>query len=310
MELPDRIKTVGEQLEAGGEITPAPELFEAYRRFSPPNSRKLFVAPVAGGRPCQPARCRRRLFPRRYRQPLGRAWCARRPTEIHALRNACLHAGYRVCEEEGGRGDHLFCQLSRLVLRARRPPDRPDAAARRARPLALSPAALRDADRTRADPRRPVDGGAGAAAAGPVDLGAVPGSARPRQGDRPQALSDDTAIGNTCGSCCGRRPIWCLPAAAATTSIEFGPLSFVALRGDEAALVRLIPRYPGHSDFESCASHRRDAPAAGRERRRPDRGSAARSTAMRSPAAPLGCSIARFLSNGTGSALSAAASAQ
>src|SRR5256714_1056384 len=29
---------------------------------------------------------------------------------IHALRNACLHAGSRVCEEESGRSDRPFCQ--------------------------------------------------------------------------------------------------------------------------------------------------------------------------------------------------------
>ena len=32
------------------------------------------------------------------------------PECVHAMRNACLHAGYRVCEEESGRIDQLFCQ--------------------------------------------------------------------------------------------------------------------------------------------------------------------------------------------------------
>jgi hypothetical protein len=32
--------------------------------------------------------------------------------------------------------------------------------------------------------------------------------------------------------------------------VEFGPMSFLALRGGEAALVRLSPRYPGQSDFD------------------------------------------------------------
>ena|SRR5437588_807824 len=32
--------------------------------------------------------------------------------------------------------------------------------------------------------------------------------------------------------------------------VEFGPMSFLALRGGEAALVRLSPRYPGQSEFE------------------------------------------------------------
>ena len=41
--------------------------------------------------------------------PLGRAG-ARERRGMHAMRNACLHAGYRVCEEESGRADRLFCQ--------------------------------------------------------------------------------------------------------------------------------------------------------------------------------------------------------
>jgi hypothetical protein len=42
--------------------------------------------------------------------------------------------------------------------------------------------------------------------------------------------------------------------------VEFGPLSFVALRGDEAALVRLTPRFPGHTDFEIVRIAAADAP--------------------------------------------------
>src|SRR5437016_4438341 len=29
--------------------------------------------------------------------------------QIHALRNSCLHAGYRVCEAEAGNATHLYC---------------------------------------------------------------------------------------------------------------------------------------------------------------------------------------------------------
>lgn len=32
---------------------------------------------------------------------------------------------------------------------------------------------------------------------------------------------------------------------------EFGALSFVALKGDEAVLTRLVPRFPGHTDIET-----------------------------------------------------------
>ncbi len=34
MELPDSIKAIGEQLAAGGEVTPAPELLDAYPVFA------------------------------------------------------------------------------------------------------------------------------------------------------------------------------------------------------------------------------------------------------------------------------------
>ena len=44
--------------------------------------------------------------------------------------------------------------------------------------------------------------------------------------------------------------------------VEFGPLSFVALRGDKAALVRLTPRFPGHTDFEIVRVSPADAPTA------------------------------------------------
>jgi hypothetical protein len=42
--------------------------------------------------------------------------------------------------------------------------------------------------------------------------------------------------------------------------VEFGPLSLVALRNGEAALLRLVPRFPGHSDFELVRIGSPDAP--------------------------------------------------
>src|SRR6202051_3314000 len=82
---------------------------------------------MAGGRPCQPARRRRRLSARRYRLPPPRPPSAHgdylradigsrslvlvreSADQIHALRNSCLHAGYRVCEAEAGNATHLYC---------------------------------------------------------------------------------------------------------------------------------------------------------------------------------------------------------
>jgi hypothetical protein len=49
--------------------------------------------------------------------------------------------------------------------------------------------------------------------------------------------------------------------------IGFGPMSFLALRGNEAALVRLSPRYPGQSDFDVIGMATEGAPATGKNER-------------------------------------------
>src|SRR5437764_14574606 len=107
MELPDPIKTVAEQLDTTGDIAPAPELFEAY---------DVFAAELAGlfVRPWLALDHASRLTADGdyFRADLGpRSVVMVRETagQIHALRNACLHAGYRVCEDEAGRADKLFC---------------------------------------------------------------------------------------------------------------------------------------------------------------------------------------------------------
>ena len=40
------------------------------------------------------------------------------------------------------------------------------------------------------------------------------------------------------------------PAGECDGEVEFGPLSFLALQAENAALVRLVPRFPGHTDIE------------------------------------------------------------
>src|SRR5579863_1416976 len=107
MELPDPIKAIGEQFDTQREIAPAPELFEAYDVFS---------AELAGifTRPWLAVDHASRLaadgdFLRADVGSRSVVFVRESESQIHALRNACLHAGYRVCEEESGRADHLFC---------------------------------------------------------------------------------------------------------------------------------------------------------------------------------------------------------
>src|SRR5258708_12022162 len=106
MDLPDEITAIGEQVEAGGALTPAAELFETYEVFAA-ELANLFI------RPWLVADHASRLGADGdyFRVDIGgRSLVIAREAEdkIHAMRNACPHAGYRICEAEGGPGDPLF----------------------------------------------------------------------------------------------------------------------------------------------------------------------------------------------------------
>src|SRR5437016_452552 len=107
MAFPDILTALGEQIEAGGEVTPGTELFEAYDVFSA-ELASIFSRPwLAVDHASRLGEDGSFL-----RAEIGsRSIVVVRESEdkIHAMRNACLHAGYRVCEAEAGRADHLFC---------------------------------------------------------------------------------------------------------------------------------------------------------------------------------------------------------
>jgi hypothetical protein len=154
-----------------------------------------------------------------------------------------------VCEEESGRGDHLFCQYHgwsyALDGRLTDPLLRPE---------------MTDRSRFRL-PHFAMQIERGLIL---VDLSAVaPEPPMPRSVDLdgiPEALAEAEVTSRK------RYPtnwnwkylrqlLWSSPELVfageeCSEVIEFGPLSFVALRGDEAALVRLSPKFPGHTDFE------------------------------------------------------------
>ena len=113
MELPDSVKAIGEQVEnqrekGGGEITPAPELFDAHDVFAA-ELAQIFT------RPWLAVDHASRLsadgdFLRADIGARSVVVVRENAERVHALRNACLHAGYRVCEEDSGRAEYLFCQ--------------------------------------------------------------------------------------------------------------------------------------------------------------------------------------------------------
>ncbi|HVB16506.1 MAG TPA: Rieske (2Fe-2S) protein [Stellaceae bacterium] len=246
MELPDSIKALGEQFDGGGEVTPMPELFEAYDVFAA-EVAQIFTQPWLAV-----DHASRLAADGDYvRAEVGsRSVVLVRETEdqIHALRNACLHAGYRVCEADAGNAGHLYCvyhgwsyaldgRLTDPVLQPRMT-DRsrfrlPRYAMQIQRGLIL-------VDLSKVAPMAPE--------AGPVDLGAIPDDLGERVVSRRQHYQTTSNWKRL------RQFLWASPGLAfggeCDAVIELGPLSFVALRDGDAALIRLTPRYPGQTDCD------------------------------------------------------------
>jgi len=169
--------------------------------------------------------------------------------KIHALRNSCLHAGYRVCEAEAGNATHLYCAyhgwsyaLDGLLTD---PLLRPTMTDRSRFRLARYPMQIKHG-LILVDPSQV---GAEAPPAGPVELGAVP----PDLGEREVSCRQHYKTNWNWKRL--RQFLWSTPGLALGGSgcdkvVEIGPLSLVALRDGDAALIRLTPRFPGQTDIE------------------------------------------------------------
>jgi nitrite reductase/ring-hydroxylating ferredoxin subunit len=246
MELPENITAIGEQLAAGGEITPSEELFETYEVFAA-ELTNLFVKPWLAADHASRLSSDGDYF----RVDIGgrSVVIAREGADkIHAMRNACLHAGYRICEEEDGHGDHLFCRYhgwdyaidGRLTDPMLRPEEEDRSRFRLPRYAMRITKGLIFIDPSVAAPSPPE--------AKPLDLAAIPD------------LSEATVVSRKRFSTTWnwkhlRQFLWSskdvvFSGGGCDTMAEFGPLSTLLTKNGDAALVRLIPRYAGHSDFE------------------------------------------------------------
>src|SRR5579863_3534792 len=247
MELPDSIKAIGEQLDGGGDIAPAPELFEAYDVFAA-ELAQVFTRPwLAVDHASRLAADGDYL-----RADIGsRSVVVVRESadQIHALRNACLHAGYRVCEAEAGNAGHLYCQyhgwsyaldgqLTDPLLR----PNLTDRSRFRLPRYAMQiQRGLILVDLSAVAPDPPP--------AGPVELGAVPLDLADRAVSRRQHYKTNWNWKRL------RQFLWAAPGlalggAGCDEAVELGPLSLVVLGDGDAALLRLTPRFPGQTDVE------------------------------------------------------------
>ena len=257
MELPEQITEIGDQLAAGGAIRPSEDLFETYEVFAA-ELTNLFVKPWLVADHASRLNSDGDYF----RVDIGgrSVVIAREASDkIHAMRNACLHAGYRVCEEEDGRGDHLFCRYhgwdyaidGRLTDPMLRPEEKDRSRFRLPRYAMQVTKGLIFIDPSVAAPNPPENK--------PVDLAAVPD------------LGDSTVVSRKRFSTTWnwkhlRHFLWSsdelIFAGGHETATDFGPLSRLLSKNGDAALVRLIPRYAGHSDFELVRIAKPGHPAA------------------------------------------------
>jgi phenylpropionate dioxygenase-like ring-hydroxylating dioxygenase large terminal subunit len=244
MELPDQITEIGAQLDAGGAITPDPDLFETYEVFAA-ELTNLFVKPWLAADHAS----RLATDGDYFRVDIGgrSVVIAREAADkIHAMRNACLHAGYRICEEEEGRGDHLFCRyhgwdyaIDGTLTEPKLRPEETDRSRFRLPRYAMQ---IRNGlifiDPSLAAPNAP--------------------EAKPIETDIPD-LGEGKVVSRkrfqtTWNWKHLRHFLWSsndlIFAGGHETATEFGPLSKLLTKNGDAALLRLIPRYAGHSDFE------------------------------------------------------------
>ena len=247
MAFPDSLKALGEQIEAGAEEATDPALFEAYDVFSA-ELANIFARPWLaidhasrlGEDGCY------------VRAEIGsRSVVVVREAEdkIHAMRNACLHAGYRICEEDGAKVDHLYCiyhgwsySLDGMLTDPLLRPDMKDRSRFRLQryPMRIERGLIL-VDPSTVGPEAPL--------AADVELGAIPNDL----GERPvgRRLTHKTTMNWKKL----HQFLWAEPGLAfgnggADEAIDIGPLSRVLLKNGDAILMRLVPRYPGHTDIE------------------------------------------------------------
>jgi nitrite reductase/ring-hydroxylating ferredoxin subunit len=247
MELHDSIKSIGEQLDAGGDITPASELFEAYEVFAA-ELAQIFTRPWLAVDHAS----RLAVDGDYFRAEIGSrsvVFVREAEDKIHAMRNACLHAGYRVCEAESGRADQLYCQYhgwfyaldGRLTDPMLRPKLEDRSRYRLPRYAMKIERGMVFVDLSAVAPEPP--------AGGPLELGTVPKDLGERPVSRRQNYKTNWNWKQL------RQFVWAAPGlpfggGGCDTVEEFGPLSYIATRDGDAALVRLTPRFPAYTDLE------------------------------------------------------------
>jgi nitrite reductase/ring-hydroxylating ferredoxin subunit len=107
MDLPASVAALGEQLGGSGEIAPEPALFQATDVFAAERER-IFLRPWVAVD--HASRLDRDSHYFRF-DAATRSMLVTRDSggRLHALRNVCIHAGYPVCDAQEDGGEMLIC---------------------------------------------------------------------------------------------------------------------------------------------------------------------------------------------------------
>ena len=258
MDLPESVAAIGERLGGTGAIVADPQLLHGADVFAAERDRIFLRRWVAVDHQTRldGDGCYFRF------DAATRSLLVTRTADggLHALRNVCIHAGYPVCEDEGGTAARLICPYhgwefeldGRLVepnLSARIDPARLR--------LASHPVCVHDG-LIFVDPSGAAV--AGEAAVDPVAAGVVPewlaeGSVTGRSRyttnwnwklalqflkASPHLFADDPDDGATC--------------------VVFGPLSLMMVQPQQAALLRVIPKSAERTDIQLVRMEAKGAP--------------------------------------------------
>jgi nitrite reductase/ring-hydroxylating ferredoxin subunit len=244
MDLPVSVAALGEQLRGAGEISPDPALFNDPNVFAAERER-IFLRPFVAA-DHQTRLSRPGNFFRLDAAP--RSIIVTRDSEggLHALRNVCIHAGYPVCDAEEGAAERLICPYhgwefaldGRLVepeLSSRIDPSRLR--------MGRYPVSVRNG-LIFIDPSGKADAGELEAASTPDWLAFAQVTRRERYSTTWNwkflrhflRSSPDLFFDGACGD-----------------SIDFGPLSCLFVRSEQAALLRIIPKFAEQTDCHVIA---------------------------------------------------------
>jgi nitrite reductase/ring-hydroxylating ferredoxin subunit len=242
MELPPSLASLGDRLDAGGEIALHPEWFDSTEVFAAERER-IFARPWLAVDHQSRLGADHRYF--RFDSG-GRSVLVTRAEggALYALRNVCIHAGYPVCEAEEGPAERLVCPYHGWEFSTDGRLVEPNLSAR-------------------IDPARLQLGRYGVCIRHGVIFVDLSGRAEPPAPNAPllPGWIADAAV--------TRRARWStewhwkellqfvrsvpLPvlddSAAPDAWQPFGPLSFVLVRQDRAALLRVVPKFAGQTDL-------------------------------------------------------------